>query len=251
MSLVPVGGTPLISAWSGLPEPLLAELYARTSVDAVTLDMQHGLAGLESVMRCVGAIKRLGKPAVVRTPVDDWASVSRCLDFGADAIIAPMVNTPEEAQRFVGAAKYPPIGVRSYGPSRATELSSHADAPSYRKAANGETKTIAMIETATAVSNLDAIAGTDGIDALFVGPADLSFSLANGAELVPFGEGSMPAIKSVVQAAKDHGKWSAIYCYSAKDAKLATSLGFDFIALGNDAAYVANGLNAMTMDARS
>ncbi|MEN0088372.1 MAG: aldolase/citrate lyase family protein, partial [Pseudomonadota bacterium] len=225
MSLVPVQGSPIISAWASLPEPLLAELYAGTSVDAVTFDMQHGLSGLESVMRCIGAVKRMGKPVVVRVPVDEWSTVSRCLDFGADAIIAPMVNTPEDAKNFAGAAKYPPVGVRSYGPARATALSGHSDATSYRKAANAETKTIAMIETATAVSNLDAIAGTDGIDALFVGPADLSFSLANGSELVPFGDGSMPAIKSVVQAAKDHGKWSAIYCYSPDDAKLARSLG--------------------------
>ncbi|MEO0635545.1 MAG: aldolase/citrate lyase family protein [Pseudomonadota bacterium] len=250
MSLVPAQGSALLSAWSSLPEPLIAELYANTSVDAVTFDMQHGLAGIESVMRCVGAVKRLGKPAIVRTPVGDWASVSRCLDFGADAIIAPMINTPEDARRFAGAAKYPPVGERSYGPTRAVNVTSYPDAASYRTSANADTKAIAMIETATAVENLDAIAGMDGIDALFVGPADLSFSLAGGKELVPFGDGSMPAIKAVVQAVKDHGKWAAIYCYSVEDAKLARSLGFDFIALGNDAAYVREGLNDMVVGAR-
>ncbi|MEO0496110.1 MAG: aldolase/citrate lyase family protein [Pseudomonadota bacterium] len=250
MSLIPIQGSALISAWTAMPEPLMAELYAGTSADAVTLDMQHGLAGPESVMRCVGAVKRMGKPAIVRVPVDDWATVSRCLDFGADAIIAPMVNTAEDAAKFAGAAKYPPVGVRSYGPSRAVAVSGHDNAASYRQRANLETKTIAMIETATAVSNLNAIVGTEGIDALFVGPADLSFSLSGGSELVPFGEGSIQAIKAVVEAAKDHGKWAAIYCYSAKDAKLARGLGFDLIALGNDAAYVASGLEAMVGEAR-
>jgi 4-hydroxy-2-oxoheptanedioate aldolase len=250
MNIVVHQGKPFITAWSTIPEPLLAEHYANSSADAVTFDMQHGLLGLESVMRCVTAVKRLGKPVVVRIALADWAAASRCLDFGADGIIAPMINTVEDAKALVDATKYPPMGGRSYGPNRAVQLNPSHDAVSYRKSANSETKTLAMIETATAVSNLDGIAGTEGIDALFVGPADLSFSLAGGSEIVPFGENSIQAIRDVATAAKDHGKLSAIYCYSAKDAINATAMGYDFIAIGNDAIYVADGLENLLRDAR-
>ena len=249
-SLARADGTPVISAWSSIPEPLIAELYAQTSVDAVTFDMQHGLFGVESAMRCIGAVKRLGTPTIVRTPVGDWSNVSRCLDFGADAIIAPMINNVSDAEAFAAAAKYPPLGARSYGPTRAVNLNKGATSVTYRQGANTATQTIAMIETAEAVENLATSASTDGIDALFVGPADLSLSLSNGAELVPFGENSIGAIHEVARAAKDNGKWAAIYCYGPEDAVRAAEMGFEFIALGNDTAYVANGLDAMAVAAR-
>src|SRR5947207_3276896 len=106
----------LITGWNIWPEPLLAEIAARSGFDAVTLDMQHGLHDPVSVMRGIGAIHLAGKPAIVRVPVGDNAMVTRALDMGAEAIIAPMINTPEEARDFVAAAKYPPMGQRSWGP---------------------------------------------------------------------------------------------------------------------------------------
>ena len=100
-------GETLIAGWCGLPEPLVAELTARAGFDCVTLEMQHGLHDIGSVMRGIGAVALAGKPALVRIPVGDNATASRVLDMGAEAVIAPMINTAAEARAFVAAAKYP------------------------------------------------------------------------------------------------------------------------------------------------
>src|SRR6476646_8027919 len=102
-------GATIITAWNIWPEPLLAEVAARSGFDAVTMDMQHGLHDPVSVMRGIGATHLGGKPAIVRVPVGDFAMVSRALDMGAEAVIAPMINTAEDAKAFVVAAKYPPV----------------------------------------------------------------------------------------------------------------------------------------------
>ena len=126
-----------------------------------------------------------GAAPVVRVPVGDFALVSRALDFGAEGIIAPMINTAADARAFAAAAKYPPIGERSWGPHRATTLAGLADQSVYLREANDHIITLAMIETRTALANLDAIVDTPGIDGLFLGPSDLSIALSNGGSLDP------------------------------------------------------------------
>ena len=110
-------------------------------------------------------------------PLGAFAVASRALDFGAEGIIAPMINTPEDARAYVSFAKFPPLGERSWGPHRATTLAEMSDQKAYLYTANDLTVTFAMIETRTALDNVEAIAATPGIDALFLGPADLSIAL--------------------------------------------------------------------------
>ncbi len=102
----------------------------------IVLDMQHGLFGPEGVARSIGPAAQAGKPVVVRVPVDDFAMASRALDMGAEAIIAPMVNSVSSAAALVEATKYPPVGGRSWGPNRAMTLQGAADGPSYLATAN-------------------------------------------------------------------------------------------------------------------
>ena len=145
------------------------------------LDAQHGLWDTASLITGIGAVSHADATPVVRVPLNDFALVSRALDFGAEAIIAPMINDADDARRFAAAAKYPPLGERSWGPLRAMALQAPRTAPvDYLREANDGTLTLAMIETATALGNVDAIAATPGIDALFVGPYDLATALSGG-----------------------------------------------------------------------
>src|SRR6476646_2682851 len=178
-------GETVYSGWCGLPSPIVAELVGREGFPAVTLDGQHGLWDTASVLAAVAQVRQGGAAPIVRIPVGDFATVSRALDFGAEGIIAPMINTVEDARAFVSVAKYPPTGERSWGPHRAMMLGNIPDQKTYLREANELTVTFAMIETRTALANLDAIAAIEGIDALFVGPSDLSIALHNGADVEP------------------------------------------------------------------
>ena len=155
-------GESLYTAWSAIPEPLVSEFLARSAFDAVTLDMQHGCHSTESVLRGIAAIKLAGKPAVVRIPVGRFDMASRSLDFGAAAVIAPMVNSLADARAFAASMKFPPVGERSWGPTRLLALHGIPDAQAYLASANRDTLAIAMIETRAAEAILDDILAVDG-----------------------------------------------------------------------------------------
>ena len=109
-------GEYVFTAWSAIPNHHVAEACARTDFDAVTLDMQHGMQSTESVVDGIGAIVSAGKAAIVRIPIGDYSFAGRALDFGASAIIAPMINSGDDARAFAAAMKYPPVGGRSWAP---------------------------------------------------------------------------------------------------------------------------------------
>ena len=178
-------GEVLYTAWSGIPEPLVAEFLGRTGFDAVTLDMQHGCHTTESVLRGVAAVRIAGKPAIVRVPIGRFDMASRALDFGAAAVIAPMVNSVSDARAFAASMKFPPHGERSWGPTRVLGLLGAPDPQNYLRTANANTQAIAMIETRAAQAALDAILAVDGIDGIFVGPSDFSIALSDGARVEP------------------------------------------------------------------
>ena len=173
-------GETVYAAWCTLASPIVAETIAREGFAAAVLDIQHGLWDTASIVAGIGALAHAGSAPVVRVPLNDFAFVSRALDFGAEAIIAPMINTASDAHQFASVAKFPPLGERSWGPQRAMTLQGKTGAVDYLREANDGTLTLAMIETATALSNVEAIAATPGIDALFVGPYDLSTALSGG-----------------------------------------------------------------------
>src|SRR6202167_2105027 len=166
-------GETVFSGWCSLPYPILAETVGREGVPAVTLEGQHGLWDVSSLLTGIAAVRQGGSAPIVRVPVGDFALVSRALDFGAEGIIAPMINTAADARAFAAAAKFPPVGERSWGPHRAMTLGGVPDMATYLREANDHVVTLAMIETRTALENLEAILGTPGIDGLFLGPSDL------------------------------------------------------------------------------
>ena len=170
-----------LCAWVTVNEPAVAEWLAREAFDAVALDMQHGAIDFDGAMRSILSVALAGKPTIVRVPVGEFALASQLLDAGASGILAPMINSGDDARRLVEFVKFPPLGRRSWGPRTALPLSG-LDATAYLNAANAMTQAIAMIETRAALDALDDILAVEGVDGVFVGPSDLSIALSGGRE---------------------------------------------------------------------
>src|SRR6516165_12173218 len=211
-------GETVFSGWCSLPYPIVAEMIGREGFGAVTLEAQHGLWDLGGLLTGVAAVRQSGGAPLVRVPVGDYALVSRALDFGAEGIIAPMINTKADAQAFAGAAKFPPIGERSWGPHRAMMLGRIANQSDYLAQANELTVTFAMIETRTALDNIEVIATTVGIDGLFLGPSDLSIALSQGRSLDPLSKEVETHLDRIVTVAQKFGKVGGAYCHDAERA---------------------------------
>lgn len=237
-------GETVYTGWCALPAPIIVETLAREGFNTVTIDQQHGLWDTAATASGIASIRAAGAAPVVRVPLGAFAVASRCLDFGAEGIIAPMINTVEDAQAFVSATKFPPLGERSWGPTRATTLTGITDMKQYLAEANSSTVTLAMIETKTAMANLDAIAAVPGIDVLFVGPSDLSIGLTNGAELDPHSATVEAALDKLLAACKKAGKIAGLYCANAERAVATAKRGFRFLAVGSDLGFLRGGTAA-------
>src|SRR6202166_2268211 len=126
-------GETVHTGWCPLPSPIVAETLGREGFPAVTIDQQHGLWDTAATVTGIAAIRQSGAAPIVRIPVGDFATASRVLDMGAEGVIAPMINTIEDARAFVAVAKYPPVGERSWGPHRAMTLGGIADEKTYMR----------------------------------------------------------------------------------------------------------------------
>merc|ERR1712002_908148 len=200
--------TPLVGAFQMLSDPLLTEHYARLGFGAVLIDQQHGLLDERTAFECVQRLEKFPSCfPIIRVCDNTTALISRALDAGACGIIAPMVNTREDAVRLVEQCRYAPVGKRSWGPSRASmgEITTVE--------ANNYIKVFAMIETREAIQNLDSILDLEGLDGAFLGPSDLSISLGVNTDLgVPRDPEVVSAIQKVLEGCKSRGKLGLIYC---------------------------------------
>lgn len=237
-------GRMIISGWSGQQDTMYLAMLANTALDAVSLDMQHGMQTENSLIRGIMAILPSGKPAIVRIPVGRFDLVSRALDAGAHAIIAPMINNVEDAKQLVSYGKYIPVGDRSFGVSHTAPLFGVTPAE-YALAANENTKLLAMIETAEAVSNMEAILDVEGIDGIFCGPGDLSISIRRHVVPDAYGKDTIDIIRKMPVAAKERGKLAWTWCGNVESLELAHELGFQFAALGPDSLYLNKGIDTM------
>ncbi|MBM6595502.1 HpcH/HpaI aldolase family protein [Microvirga pudoricolor] len=242
-------GSPSLAAWCGISEPGIAGLLAREDFDAVVLDMQHGAIDFAATVRALPLIAAAGKPAVARIPVGEFATASRLLDAGASAVIAPMINTLEDARRFGSFMKYPPIGERSWGPHGALAVSG-LQPGDYFLQGNGLTAAFAMIETAAALSIVDEILAEPGIDGVFVGPADLSIALFDGKRLDAEAPEVDRALDHVLARARAAGKLAAVYSATGERAAAMVRKGFDLVAVGSDTAMLRLGAQASLKTAR-
>ena len=243
-------GETLFTAWSGIPDALTVEIIANQGFDAVTLDMQHGGHHEDSVLRGIVPVLNAKKHVAVRIPVGRYDMASRALDFGAEAVIAPMVNSVEDARRFAASMKYPPIGERSWGPGFGLPRAERRDPQTWLRESNSGTVAFAMIETRAALDALDGILATPGIDGVFVGPSDFSIAWTNGAVVDPTHEDMMVEVAAIAARAKQAGKLAGIFLADPKFAGRYVSMGYRFLALGTEHRFIALGAESLLQAAR-
>lgn len=226
-------GHPVITGWCLLSAPMVPELLARAGYEAVTLDLQHGMLDFDAAVTAFALTALGGAHRLVRIPVGDNALAGRLADMGAEALIAPMINSRPEAQAFARAVKYPPDGTRSWSPYRAAMLSGQTS-DTYLQKANAQTLAFAMIETQEAVEALDDILSVKELDGIFVGPSDLSLSLSSGSALDPNGEETAQICAQIAQKTCAAGKLAGIFCLSPDKVGDAIAQGYRLMSYGID-----------------
>jgi 4-hydroxy-2-oxoheptanedioate aldolase len=231
-------GKPTINGWCSIGNSFTAEIMAAQGYDSITIDVQHGALDYSSVLPMFQAMRASGVVPMARVPWLEPGIIMKVLDAGAYGVICPMVNNAEQAAEFVSYLRYPPLGQRSFGPTRV----SFAAGANYGAEANGEILAFAMIETAQGMDNLDTIAATPGLDGIYVGPADLTLGLMQG-RLAPAFDREEPemiaALQRIASACKEHGIRAALHCGTADYAVRAIGWGFEMTTVAGDSRLLA------------
>jgi len=227
------------AAWLTLRDPLAAEAIARSGVDLVVFDQQHGAVEAGDLMGLLQAAQPF-VPALVRLASVEPAAVTRALDLGADGVVVPLVDSVDDARRAVAAALYPPAGSRSYGPLRAAVR----HGPGYREGVAEHALVIAMIETANALASVEAIAAVPGLGGLFVGPADLGLALGLGPQTDGDDPTYLAARRRIVAAAHAHGLSVGLHGVEARAQRGALADGIDWVVVASDLTLLTAGTRA-------
>jgi 4-hydroxy-2-oxoheptanedioate aldolase len=220
---------PAFGGWLSIPSAFSAEMLAHQNLDWLCVDMQHGLIDYDTALAMLQAISTTSTTPIVRVPWNDQAIIMKMLDAGAYGVIVPMVNSRAEAETAAAACRYPPQGIRSFGPIRAVYYAGL----DYFVYANQEVCCIPQIETATAVDNLDEILSVPGVDAVYIGPMDLSISLG----LPPQMDSEVPAYaearQRILEACQRHNVAPGIHT-SALNAPKRAAEGFRMVLATSD-----------------
>lgn len=235
-------GETLNGCWLNLGSSLTAEIVGQSGFDWVLIDLEHGAGTEKDVLAQLQALESTPTAPIVRVESSDAPRISRVLDMGAEGVMCPKVNTVEEAKKVIDGLHYPPFGHRGVAKMvRATQFAQNFD--SYYDQARDNILGVIQIETLEALENLDAIAALEGVDVLFIGPADLSMAMGI------FGQFDHPmflsAVKNICQAAEKAGKATGILFFNPNDYQKYHDMGIRFIACGADATFVAEGARAM------
>jgi len=218
-----VAREPLYGAWSSIPSPLSVRLLAAAGVDYVVVDLQHGGATEHDLPGLTSAIRLAGATPIGRVRHAHPADIGRALDLGCEGVIVPNVNSAAQAREAAGACRYPPAGYRSGGGAMA----------------GGEPFCIIMVESAQALADLYATLAEDGVDGIYVGPRDLSYSL--GCALDPDDPVLKPALEQIRSAAAEAGKPVGIHASDGATARRYRGEGCSLITVAGDALAVSRG----------
>jgi 4-hydroxy-2-oxoheptanedioate aldolase len=230
-------GGAAVNGWLAIPNSFSAETMAHQGWDTLTIDLQHGVVDYQAMVPMLQAISTTDTVPVVRVPWLEPGILMKTLDAGAYGVICPMVNTREDAQNLVAWTHYAPRGTRSFGPVRAL-LYGGAD---YPQQANDTIVTFAMIETAKALDNLDDILSVEGLDAIYIGPSDLSLALGCTPTFDDVDEKVAQTIDHILARAKHHGVVAGIHNGSPEAALKRIAKGFQFVTVSSDARLMAAG----------
>ena len=228
----------VIGGWLSIPSGISTEIMAHQEWDVLTIDMQHALVSVSDLVPMITAISTTEITPIVRVPWLEPGIIMKALDSGSYGIICPMINSSEDAEKFVSYCHYAPLGIRSFGPGRAVLYAGN----DYPSKANETILTLAMVETKKAVDNLDEILQVEGLDAIFVGPSDLglSFGFTPGAHYEP---DLLRTIEMILNKTKSNGKKAGIYTLTTDYAKKMIKLGFDYVVISSDARMLTSQVN--------
>jgi 4-hydroxy-2-oxoheptanedioate aldolase len=225
------------NCWLSLASVFAAETIAHQGWDSVLIDMQHAPTDFATVYAMLIAVSTTDTVPLVRVPWNEPDEIQRVLDAGAYGVMCPSIETVEDAQRFVGAARYHPMGYRSVGPNRAA-LYGGAD---YVAHANETILTIAQIETAKGLANMEAIAKVPGLDMLFVGPSDLALSLGRPMNPNPDDKVTLEAVDRILHTAHAAGIYAGMFSLDPEYARTMMKKGFDLVTCTADITMIGAG----------
>ncbi len=235
-------GETLNGCWLNLGSPLTSEIVGQAGFDWVLIDLEHGAGVEKDVLAQLQALENSSSAVLVRVESAESPRISRILDMGAEGIMCPKVDNAFEAKKVINGLHYPPFGNRGVAKMvRATQFGLNFN--TYYDESRDNILGIVQIETLEALDNLDAIAAVEGVDILFIGPADLSMAMGI------FGQFDHPtfidALNKIVQAAQKAHKTIGILLFNPDDYNKYHSMGIRFIACGSDATFVAEGARDM------
>jgi 4-hydroxy-2-oxoheptanedioate aldolase len=234
-------GEPQIGLWSSLSSSYTVEVIAGAGFDWILLDCEHSPNDLENLLTQLQAAAPYPTAPVVRVPWNDMVTIKRVLDIGAQSLLVPYVSTAEEATAAVAHTRYPPKGVRGVaGTTRATRFGRVKD---YAKRAHEELCLLVQVETEAALGNIEAICAVEGIDGVFIGPADLHASMGYTGEVA--NPKVKPMMDEAIRRIRKAGKAPGILTPNEADAKHWLGCGALFVAVGADVGILARGAEAL------
>lgn len=243
-----LGAVPQYGLWMGLPDTICAEIGAGAGFDWVLIDAEHAPFGLRDIHNHLQAIAPYGVPALVRPAEGTTAVIKQLLDIGAQTLLIPMVNTPEQARKLVADTRYPPQGVRGLGASMARAAYWNGVA-GYLQRANEEICLIVQAETIEAIDNLPQIAAVEGVDAVFIGPSDLSASMGYPGQ--PEHPEVVAAIEQAIEVIVGAGKAAGILAVNPKMAKRYVEKGARFVGVGVDVGLFAAAVRRLALSCKN
>lgn len=230
-------GRPAFGIWLALPGPATAETAVTPVVDFACIDQQHGLIDYANFLPMLRAVEGRGAAPITRVPANEPSYIGKVLDAGALGVVVPLVNNAKEAAAAVAGCRYPPQGIRSYGPIRAaTVLGSREPAD-----LSAAPLCIVMVETREGLENVDEIAGTPGVDAIYIGPADLALGLGLPPDLDKGEPEHVAAVQQIRDACLRAGIAPGIQCASGASARRYAEDGFMLITAAKDTALLSAG----------
>ena len=240
-------GKPQIGLWSSLSSNYTVEVIAGAGFDWILLDTEHSPTDLENLLTQLQAAAPYPAHAVVRVPWNDMVTMKRVLDIGAQSLLVPYVSTRTEAQSAVSYTRYPPAGVRGVaGTTRATRFGRVKD---YAKRAHEEICLLVQVETKSALDNVEAICGIEGVDGVFIGPADLHASMGHTGEVAH--PKVKPLIDDAIRRIRKCGSAPGILTPNEADARHWLECGALFVAVGADVGILARGAEALAAKFKS
>lgn len=240
-------GTPLFGLWQALANNYTADICARAGYDWLLFDGEHSPNTAQTLLAQLQAVSPFPVEAIARVPSGDPVTIKQYLDLGFTTLLVPMVDTPEQARAVVAACRYPPEGIRGVASATARATGFGAD-PAYLREVASRITVIVQIESRSALEHVDAIATTEGVDAVFIGPADLSASLGH------LGNPAHPDVQQAIGHARERiavaHKPAGIFALSPEDARRRAEEGFAFISIGTDIGLLVKGAASLLASVR-